>query len=211
MNKTLLASAIGLAFGIAGTAWANPTNNGAAEGSGGTQTAEAHSDQSGQTGAGVNANEYAKVWQGNSKDSGNSDSSQSNSNNADSSTNNSNNNKSKNLSQSGNDGDAKAKDYGTAANNSSNATSNFNNAFNTNKAVAVSKLEGMVTKVMVHGLGNNATNNGNADGAMGGKGGKGYGGSSSSSASGGTSTGGNGARPTSRAECLPDRPGRLLS
>ena len=35
MNKTLLASAIGLAFGIAGTAWANPTNNGAAEGSGG--------------------------------------------------------------------------------------------------------------------------------------------------------------------------------
>ena len=29
MNKTLLASAIGLAFGVAGSAWANPTNNGA--------------------------------------------------------------------------------------------------------------------------------------------------------------------------------------
>ena len=28
MNKTLLASAIGLAFGVASTAWANPINNG---------------------------------------------------------------------------------------------------------------------------------------------------------------------------------------
>ena len=59
----------------------------------------------------------------------------------------------------GDNGRVKAEDYGTAANNG-NATSNFTNAFNTNKAIAKIDLEGKVTGNKVHDIGNNAYNTG---------------------------------------------------
>ncbi|MDV7399158.1 hypothetical protein RZS08_47550, partial [Arthrospira platensis SPKY1] len=84
---------------------------------------------------------------------------------------------------------AKAQDYGNAAAvNGATATTSLMDSFNKTSAVAMSKLDGMVTKIHVHGLGNSATNYGNANG---GDGGKAYGGDGGK-ASGGDAKGANG-------------------
>ncbi|MEO7232926.1 MAG: hypothetical protein ABIW96_09675, partial [Polaromonas sp.] len=75
MKKTLLASAIALAFV---SAWANPKNYGNEAEIGGSQTQTATATST-QSGAGPQANEYSKAIQDNSqetKNSNNSDSSQ---------------------------------------------------------------------------------------------------------------------------------------
>lgn len=61
MNKSLLSTAIALAFGLSAQAWANPTNNADTFDNNGdaSQTATADSNQSGQSGAAANENSDA--------------------------------------------------------------------------------------------------------------------------------------------------------
>ncbi|PKO73695.1 MAG: hypothetical protein CVU23_01345, partial [Betaproteobacteria bacterium HGW-Betaproteobacteria-17] len=62
MNKTLLSTAIAMALGVSAQAWANPSNDNAADTNDSvTQTATSNSDQNAQTGAA--ANEYSHAYQ----------------------------------------------------------------------------------------------------------------------------------------------------
>jgi hypothetical protein len=77
-------------------------------------------------------------------------------------------------------GDAYADGQGSAAaNNGGTASSSIASSFNTSKAVAISRLDGEVTDIRVHDVGNVAKNFGNANG------GKGYGGRGGSGGDGG--------------------------
>ncbi len=89
--------------------------------------------------------------------------------------------------QSHDNGERNAKNLGgqgnAAANNGSNATTNFTNSFNTNKAIAKTELSGTISGNRVSDIGNVVKNYGDANG------GKGYGGFGGF---GGTGTGGSG-------------------
>ena len=64
MNKTLLSTAIALAFGAASPTWANPTNTNDADSNGSiAQTAAVSPNQSSQTGAAANENSTANTGQ----------------------------------------------------------------------------------------------------------------------------------------------------
>lgn len=62
---------------------------------------------------------------------------------------------------------------GPAANEGSTV---YSNAFNTSKAIAKTNLEGYVSGITIHNIGNSVYNEGDANGGNGGKGGKGIGG-----------------------------------
>lgn len=171
MKKTLLATAVALAFGLTGHVMAQQSSmhSGSSNGhSGGEGTVV----PAGADDGGVVASQGARVEQDSRNDSRN----QSGQNNS--------------------EGDAKAYDPGSAAaNNGGWATSTMTNAFNTSKAVAMSKLHGSVSHNLILGVGNSASTHGSADGgkAYGGDGGKGYGGSAKSvGAKGGGAYGGDG-------------------
>ncbi len=59
----------------------------------------------------------------------------------------------------------------TAASGGATASSNFDNAFNTSKAIAKIELTGTVSGNTVYGIGNVVGNSGSTNGAGGGKGG----------------------------------------
>src|SRR5262245_48060682 len=167
MNKTLLASAIALALGASTAVCANPTNSSKTSGAPLTQTAPATSDQSATTGAA--ANEGSLAVQVNKPDSSdNSNQRNDSSNNSNQRNDSSNNSNQKNNTSTGNDRDNKGRagvdGYGAAANNNSTATATFTNSFNHEKSVAVSKLSGTVSHIKVYGIGNTATNRGDANG-----------------------------------------------
>ena len=216
MKRTMIASAIALAFGFTTPAMANPTNTLEDRNEDISQTATAQSTLDGK---GASANEYSSAtFNDNSTDTrtktvstDNSDNSTTNKtysidksdnssstntaafDNSDSSTtnktysldksDNSTTTKTKSVSNANNNGDnrnnrgkAFASDYGAAANNNSTASTSVSDAWNSSSAVAMSKLEGSVSKIGVHGLGNSAWNVGSANGGNGGKGGGGDGG-----------------------------------
>ena len=179
MKKTLLASALALAFGLSGHVMASQPSmhNG---GSGGNTGGQDTVVPAGADDGGVVASQGARVEQDSRNDSRN----QSNQNNS--------------------EGDAKAYDPGAAAaNNGSNATSNLTNAFNTTKAIAMSKLHGSVSHNVILGVGNSASAHGSANGgkASGGLGGIGIGGSALSlAARGGAAIGGDGGKAGSGGE-----------
>jgi hypothetical protein len=143
MKKTVLASTIALAFGLGGAAMAQPHHH---QHSSGTEVSQRAND-------GATANDDAMA----SNDSMNDNS----------------------RNQNNSDGDAKAYDTGSvAANNGATASAVLRNSFNTsdsfnsNKVIAMSKLEGSVSHNRVSGIGNVASNHGTADGGTG-KGGTG--------------------------------------
>jgi hypothetical protein len=171
MKKTLLATAVALAFGFTGHVMAGQPSmhsGGSNGGSGGQGTVV----PAGADDGGVVASQGARVEQDSRNDSRN----QSGQNNS--------------------EGDAKAYEVGAAAaNNGGQATANLNNAFNTSKAVAMTKLHGSVSHNLILGVGNSASTHGSADGgkAYGGDGGKGIGGNAKSvGAKGGGAYGGDG-------------------
>lgn len=145
MKKTVLASTIALAFGLCGGVMAQPHHHQSA----GTDV-HVHSDN------GATANDESMAANDSMNDSS--------------------------RNQNNSDGDAKARGTGTvAANNGATASSvlrdsfNTSDAFNTNKVMAMSKLDGSVSHNKVENIGNVATNKGSADGGTG-KGGTGTGG-----------------------------------
>jgi len=171
MKKTLLATAVAMAFGLTGHVMAQQPSmhSGSSNGQSGGQGTVV---PAGADDGGVVASQGARVEQ----DSRNDSRDQSGQNNS--------------------EGDAKAYDPGSAAaNNGGWATSTMTNAFNTSKAVAMSKLHGSVSHNLILGVGNSASTHGSADGgkAYGGDGGKGYGGNAKSvGAKGGGAYGGDG-------------------
>jgi hypothetical protein len=177
MKKTLLASALAIAFGLSGQAMASEGHSGGHSGGsgGGTgQAAEAGAAATVTSHGGPAAAQGSLVNQDSFNETDSRDQS----------------------GQNNSDGDAKSYDTaGVAANNGGWATSTLTNAFNTSKAIATSRLHGSVSHNMIMGLGNKASTFGSADGgkAYGGKGGLGIGGSAMSlGAKGGAAEGGEG-------------------
>lgn len=177
MKKTLLASALAIAFGLSGQAMASGSGHGGSDGGSGGGTGQAAdagatSTQTNHGGAAASQGSIANKDAFNDTDSRD----QSGQNNS--------------------HGDAKSYDTaGVAANNGGWATSTLTNAFNTSKAIAMSKLYGSVSHNMIMGLGNKASTFGSADGgkAYGGIAGLGVGGSALSlGAKGGSANGGDG-------------------
>ena len=176
MKKTLLVSALAIAFGLSGQAMAS----GSGHGGSGHGDSGGGAGQAGEAAATVTSHGGPAASQG-------------------SHTNQDSFNDTDNRDQSGQNnsgGDAKSYDTaGVAANNGGWATSTLTNAFNTSKAIATSKLHGSVSHNMIMGVGNKASASGSADGgkAYGGDGGKGMGGNARSlGAKGGSATGGDG-------------------
>jgi hypothetical protein len=94
--------------------------------------------------------------------------------------------------QRNNNGDSYANGQGSsAANNGGTASSSIASSFNTNKAIAISRLDGVVTDIRAHDIGNVAWNTGNANGGRGGSGGDGSGGWASGGRGGSGGDGGN--------------------
>ena len=105
------------------------------------------------------------------------------------------NDNSDNSNNSHDNGDRNAASLGlgsTAASSGATASSTFDNAFNTSKAIAKIDLNGTVSNNMVHGIGNVVGNMGSANGAAGGKGGWGFGGAGTGGSGGNSGNGGNG-------------------